>query len=140
MAKKEIPAIRNALAESFAETFQLALVRKYKKVPTAQFISVQFNARCEPDRDITQESVRRWLNGITMPEFDRLIIIKDWLGIDLNGFGKPESEYPAPSNTELLPVDPYVDRLKYRELNDLEELSNILQNTIENHIRSRRLR
>ena len=136
MEQAETPVIRNALAESFAEIFQVALIKKFKRIPTAQFITVQFNAQCEPGRNITQESVRRWLNGITIPEFDRLIVVRDWLDIDLNGFAKSESENPAPVSPELFVVDPYLQKRREAQLVAKERFKTDIGNLIDDHYRS----
>lgn len=88
MLEKAPVASRSKLNESFAEAFQYALIKKFKQVPSAAWIANGFNTFTNYHHDINRETVRKWLTGKTIPEFDRLRILQDWLDMDLNGFGK----------------------------------------------------
>ena len=76
-----------ALQESFALALANALLARYREIPSASFLAREFNLRnhhCEP---ITQESARRWLKGLAIPKFDKLLILRTWLDLDLNALG-----------------------------------------------------
>jgi len=141
MTKKATPVERSKLNESFAEILQYALIKKYKSIPAAAFIAKEFNNHTNHAYNMTSEGVRLWLQGKTIPEFERLVMLKDWLGIDLNGFGKcPDSEAVAETAASLqpgglIPSDPHFDRIKQRHIYDFQELQNLLHETVDNYIR-----
>jgi hypothetical protein len=53
-------------------------------VPAAAVIARDFNLRAYGIDPITQESARRWIRGISIPEEDRLKILIEWLSLDFN--------------------------------------------------------
>ena len=91
----------SSLNESFAQELQHCLIRKFKKVPAASTFANAFNAYTNHIQDISRDTARKWITGQTIPELDRLVILKDWINLDLNGFGK-KVEKPAPKE-KLLP-------------------------------------
>lgn len=76
-----------ALQESFALALANALLANYQEIPSASFLAREFNLRNHHSEPITQESARRWLKGLAIPKFDKLVILRAWLGIDLNTLG-----------------------------------------------------
>lgn len=73
----------NVLKEKFKRLINLALVNHYGRVPSASVVARDFNFR-SPDLDpITQETARRWIRGLSIPEFHRLEPLCAWLKIDL---------------------------------------------------------
>ena len=79
--------MHKALQESFALALANALLVHYREIPSASFLAREFNLRNHHSEPITQESARRWLKGLAIPKFDKLIILRSWLGIDLNTLG-----------------------------------------------------
>lgn len=78
--------------QAFALAFKNGLLLRFKEVPSAAFIAKEFNLRT-PDLDpISQESARRWLRGLAIPEFDKLLVLRSWLNLDLNALGIPSIE------------------------------------------------
>lgn len=57
---------------------------RYGKVPTASALARDFNLRAHGIEPITQESARRWMRGVSIPEEDRLRILVEWLQLDFN--------------------------------------------------------
>jgi hypothetical protein len=119
---------RSILNDKFAQNLQHCLIRKFKRIPTAQNFANAFNSQTNHANSITRESARKWITGQAIPEFDRLVILQDWLNLDLNGFGKAPEE--VESTHSLLPNDPNLERIKERHLKDFEELETLLHNAL----------
>lgn len=66
----------------FAKEIQSALKLRYGRVPSAAFVSREFNLRNKDSKSISQEAARNWLRGNSIPSPDRLEVIIKWLGID----------------------------------------------------------
>jgi len=72
------------IRESFARALQESLLRRYNKIPSSSFVAREFNLRSQHPTPISVETARRWLKGVSIPEFDRLIVLRKWLTLDLN--------------------------------------------------------
>ena len=81
-----------ALQESFALALTNALLVRYNKIPSASFLAREFNLRATNLEPITQETARRWLKGLAIPKFDKLLLLRSWLDLDLNALGLPSLE------------------------------------------------
>lgn len=73
---------------------------RFKEVPSAAFIAKEFNLRTPNLDPISQESARRWLRGLAIPEFDKLLVLRSWLNLDLNALGMPSVEATERNNLE----------------------------------------
>ena len=80
------------LKAAFSIALINGLVLRYKSVPSAAFIAKEFNLRIEGIEPISQESARRWIRGLAIPEFDKLLVLRSWLDLDLNSIGMPSLE------------------------------------------------
>ncbi len=80
------------LKAAFSIALINGLVLRYKSVPSAAFIAKEFNLRIEGVESISQESARRWMRGLAIPEFDKLLVLRSWLDLDLNSIGMPSLE------------------------------------------------
>ena len=78
------------LRNAFALALTNALIARYNQVPSAAFVAWEFNLRTIFSDSITQESARRWLKGLALPEFDKLLVLRSWLDLDLNLLGMPD--------------------------------------------------
>ena len=83
---------KQALRDSFALALANGLLKRYQAVPSAAFLAKEFNLRSEVAEPITQESARRWLRGLAIPELDKLLVLRSWLDLDLNALGMPSIE------------------------------------------------
>lgn len=83
---------RQTTASHLARSLNEALVLKYGKVPTATAFADQFNLRAYGTSTITRETARRWLLGLTVPEIDKLIVLVDWLKLDVSTLFKREKQ------------------------------------------------
>lgn len=73
----------NEVKQQFATLLESALIERFGELPSNTTIAREFNLRAYNVEPITQESVRRWRNGISMPEERRLKILVSWLNLDL---------------------------------------------------------
>ena len=79
------------MLERFSTVLRSGLVNKFSRIPTAQKFSDEFNLRSL--KPITRETARKWINGLVMPEAERLLLLIKWL--DLN------SDYVYLNSTEI---------------------------------------
>jgi hypothetical protein len=69
--------------ERFSKGLREALRGKYGSVPSAAFVTIQFNRRLNLKNGVSQESVRRWIRGLSMPSYCHLEVLMLWLKLDL---------------------------------------------------------
>ena len=81
----------DAIKFSFSNTLRQALRRRFRKIPSNAVIAREFNLRSHSAKTISQESVRRWLLGLSLPEYSHLQVLVRWLGIDTNSLFQTES-------------------------------------------------
>jgi hypothetical protein len=74
-----------AIKDTFSRSLRKCLQEHYGRVPAAAVIARDFNLRAYGVDPITQESARRWIRGISIPEEDRLKVLIEWLSLDFNG-------------------------------------------------------
>ena len=96
------------MLERFSITLRSGLVNNFNRIPTAQKFSDEFNLRSI--KPITRETARKWINGLVMPESERLLILIQWLNLN--------SDYVYLNSTEV-DVENYppskIQRLRQRE-------------------------
>jgi hypothetical protein len=92
---------KQALRDSFSLSLVNALALRYREIPSAAFVAKEFNLRTSTSEPITQESARRWLRGLAIPELDKLLVLRSWLDLDLNALGMPSVEAVEKRNAEL---------------------------------------
>jgi hypothetical protein len=74
---------RNEVKDHFAELLKKAISERFGMLPSNAVIAREFNLRAYGTEPVTQESVRRWLKGICMPDETKLRILVSWLDLDL---------------------------------------------------------
>ena len=79
------------MLERFSIVLHSGLVNKFNRIPTAQKFSDEFNLRSV--NPITRETARKWINGLVMPESERLLILIQWLNLN--------SDYVYLNSTEV---------------------------------------
>ena len=92
---------KQALRDSFSLSLVKALALRYQEIPSAAFVAKEFNLRTSTSDSITQESARRWLRGLAIPELDKLLVLRSWLDLDLNALGMPSVEAAEKRDAEL---------------------------------------
>ncbi len=75
---------QHAIRFSFSTTLRAALRHRFGKIPSNALIAREFNLRSHSAKTISQESVRRWLLGTSLPEYSHLQVLVRWLNIDTN--------------------------------------------------------
>ena len=75
---------KQKIKDIFSKALAQALIARYNKIPSAAFVAKEFNLRALDIDPIDQESTRKWLRGLAVPELNKLFILQAWLGIDLN--------------------------------------------------------
>ena len=68
------------MLERFSIALRSGLVNKFSRIPTAQKFSDEFNLRSVTP--ITRETARKWINGLVMPESERLLVLIQWLNLN----------------------------------------------------------
>ena len=76
----------------FSKLLCLELVRHYGRMPSASVLARDFNLRCTQDvKPITNETARRWIKGISLPELTRLNVLSSWISLDIGNLQKSDS-------------------------------------------------
>ena len=78
------------ILERFSIVLRSGLVNKFGRIPTAQKFSDDFNLRSV--KPITRETARKWINGLTMPESERLLVLIQWLNLNSDYVYLPSTE------------------------------------------------
>ena len=104
LKNKTIVNTKANMLERFSIVLRSGLVNKFSRMPTAQKFSDEFNLRSI--NPITRETARKWINGITMPESERLLVLIQWLSLNadyvyLNSTEIDVENYP-PSKIQIL--------------------------------------
>jgi hypothetical protein len=74
----------NFMLESFSCELRLKCKQKYGVILSAENFARNYNLRAHEIDSISRESARKWLRGVSFPEPKRLIVLIDWLDLDLN--------------------------------------------------------
>jgi hypothetical protein len=74
----------NEIKENFSLLLRDSLRSRYGRLPSAAVVAREFNLRASEALPISQESARRWLRGVSLPEEERLRILVNWLNLDFN--------------------------------------------------------
>ena len=96
------------MLERFSIALRSGLVNKFSRIPTAQKFSNEFNLRSE--NPITRETARKWINGLVMPESERLLVLIQWLNLNSDYMYLPSAEV----DVENYPPSK-IQRLRQRE-------------------------
>ena len=80
------------MKEIFSKMLCMELVRHYGRMPSASVVARDFNLRCTQDvKPITNETDRRWIKGISLPELVRLNVLSNWINLDIGNLQKSDS-------------------------------------------------
>ena len=70
---------------AFSAEFRSKLEAIYGKHRlSAELVSREFNLRCVGCRGISRETARRWITGIALPEYGRMLAVVRWVEIDIS--------------------------------------------------------
>ena len=86
---------RRQLLEVFSTQLRAKLRAHFRgRIPSAAAVAIYFNLQAQDiSLQISQETARRWIRGLCIPDPERLRILVSWIGIDLHGalFCTPKS-------------------------------------------------
>lgn len=100
---------RNVAAAKFGIVLRKALKTKYPLVKiTAVFLASQFNLRATTSDTISNETARKWLNGVSLPSIHRYQVLKEWLHLESNTFIIADKNYD-----DALMRDSFIDNIKF---------------------------
>ena len=74
------------IRKKFSVHFKECLKKRYKKIPSTNFIANEFNLRAHDTETVSREAVRKWLNGVSLPKPDKLSVMGKLLGLQTDLF------------------------------------------------------
>lgn len=86
----------DTIRKKFASQLCGALTRRYKRIPSATFVAIQFNRRFSQHNGITGETARRWMRGQSMPDYGHLQILVQWLQLNIAALFDIDTSLGAP--------------------------------------------
>lgn len=102
--------------EAFSKRLRQALQQGGVALHSPTRLAEAFNDRYR-GRPITQQTVRKWLNGISIPRHDKILVLAEWLGVpaDTLEYGKggavaPAAQQSAPAYRSSLSDDELLKR------------------------------
>lgn len=100
----------NDIKENFSALLRDSLRSRFGRIPSAAVVAREFNLRAYDTTPISQESARRWLRGVSLPEEERLRVLVNWLNLDFNEALKPRlqpfGQRPAVEVERTRPAEP----------------------------------
>ena len=91
------------MKNKFSHSLRESLKFHYGKLPSAEVVSRDFNLRAHGTTPVTQESVRRWIRGESLPKPDHLIVLVQWLHLNLNEIYDPGNHTESACQAEQWP-------------------------------------
>jgi hypothetical protein len=84
--------------KQFAVALREALKVKFGRLPSALFVSMQFNRRVTFN-GVSGETVRRWMRGNCLPRCEHMEVLVGWLDIDMDRVARG-GKAPAPAEVD----------------------------------------
>ncbi|MGZ8258080.1 MAG: hypothetical protein ACXWTR_02770 [Methylotenera sp.] len=75
--ENRLEAIKN-----FSSALNKGLLNKFGKIPSCSVVANQFNLRAYGTTTVTRETVRKWMQGVTLPGPGRLHVLIEWLNLN----------------------------------------------------------
>lgn len=111
---------RRQIAARFACILNHALIKRFGKIPSAATLAMHFNLKAGGLDPISQETARRWMRGLSLPELHRFQVLSKWLNISQEDFLNTNTT--TPRKPDLPPaVRPELDGIKLSEPKELEQ-------------------
>ena len=101
--------ISTSPASRLPRILHTTISRRFGKIPSKAFLAKEFNLHSTSSRTISQESIRRWLTGASMPDYEHLQTLINWLDIDANEIfpqsvhTRAQERHLRPQSWQLLP-------------------------------------
>ena len=94
------------MKQQFAKELNRQLLEYYGRIPSAAVLARDFNLRAANVPQISQETARRWIRGLSIPELDKLQILVDWLSLDTNFMRSNENNLNGSNNKQRARTNP----------------------------------
>lgn len=111
--------------EAFSKRLRQALQQGGVALHSPTRLAEAFNDRYR-GKPISQQTVRKWLNGISIPRHDKILVLAEWLGMpaDMLEYGKggatgPAMQQAAPAYRSSLSDEELLKR--YRKLSHSQQ-------------------
>jgi hypothetical protein len=69
---------------AFSKELSKRLIEYYGRMPSAAIVSRDFNLRAKHISAISQETARRWMRSLSLPEIEKLQVLIEWLGLEMS--------------------------------------------------------
>jgi hypothetical protein len=73
---------RETTLSKFERTLRTGIAKKLGRQVSAQRFADQFNLRAHGTDTISRETARKWIRGTTIPDYERLAVLIEWLELD----------------------------------------------------------
>jgi len=84
---------------AFSKEFSRCLIEYYGRMPSASVVSRDFNLRAKDVSAISQETARRWMRSLSLPEMEKLQILIEWLGMNTSFLMAKPADQGIPKQT-----------------------------------------
>jgi hypothetical protein len=85
----------NEIKDNFSALLRDSLRSRFGRIPSAAVVAREFNLRAYDTAPISQESARRWIRGVSLPEEERLRVLVNWLDLDFNKVLRAQERLPG---------------------------------------------
>ncbi len=73
---------REATLSRFERTLRTGIVKKLGRQVSAQRFADQFNLHAHGTGTISRETARKWMRGTTIPDYERIAVLIEWLELN----------------------------------------------------------
>lgn len=73
---------RETTLGKFERALRASIARKLGRKISAQRFADQYNLRAYGTETISRETARKWIRGTTIPDYERLAVLVQWLDLD----------------------------------------------------------
>ena len=90
-----MPSAKNnhTARSNLSRALKASLSSKGSKILSSSKLANEFNLRAIGAATITPETMRKWLSGAAMPSAGHLVVLREWLKLDLNAiFSRSEKK------------------------------------------------
>lgn len=120
---------RETTLRKFERTLRRGIERKLGREVSAQRFADQFNLRAHGTDTISRETARKWIRGTTIPDYERLAVLIEWL--ELNPLEFLGNENAQENQTLLNDVDIFIPDESKRMEDMMEIVKTLDQQSIE---------
>lgn len=108
--------------QAFAQAMTDALRVHYGRIPSAAVAARDFNLRNPNTPAISEETARRWMRGLSLPEGERMTVLVRWLGLDMNSIFGDQQTPVFPGRSDQQEVLKLLNELNATQLAVLKNL------------------